>query len=340
MATLAQHLQNKGIRLVDPFQEHKQHQAEAVAEEAYESEELLESEEESEEEMPPSTPKTPRHGNKSPGAVLSSKMKAMKIDQPPQLSGCQGSLARPMLPSRWEDFNFDTDCNSAYCKIVLFVDNTTEKGDFDVSWIDERHFKIRVKWPEYMQKCMMMSGLDANFPKGHPSYTEMGKNAKKLKDRNGVIWDEGIFYFYNDMNTSVYHATILKGTETNPDDSVVKVRFLQIIFEESVEEDDAPAAALDINEIEGTFACKSAQRTPAQAASPPTGMEVDTPPPSPPSTGTSVVIRRTTTAVGDPLRTPLPDSPRTHARDEFVAPRSGKKAKTNNAAAVLAVLPP
>ena len=78
-----------------------------------------------------------------------------------------------------------------------------EREDFQLSWVDNKTFKIRLKWLPFMTNCMTTSSLDVTthvdgtvaekFPLSHTLYTSMGKNAKKLKDMDGKIWLEGIF---------------------------------------------------------------------------------------------------------------------------------------------------
>ena len=72
-----------------------------------------------------------------------------------------------------------------------------------------------IKWPKFMQKCMMTTMLDTHinklgycqptYPVGHALYLSMGKNAKALKDANSLIWNEVIFQFKKPMMKE-YHG--------------------------------------------------------------------------------------------------------------------------------------
>ena len=251
MATLAQDLQNRGIRLEDPYQEHKEtitsfenrvegttkNPPPATEEEededySYEEEEddvlgdyFVEEEEEEEEEevLDQETSlamvKSPkRKVRKSATDALSSQMASLKMEP---LQAITGDLSCPLLSGRWETFDHESDTTDAYILMrMVIIDGVKDDSDFELSFRDKRTFRIRMKWPKYMQKCMMMTTLDIGideegnsfqaFPAGHQVYTDMGKTAKGLKDESGCIWSEGLFSFKNDMEMTKFEPQIFQ----------------------------------------------------------------------------------------------------------------------------------
>ena len=120
MVTLAQHLQNKGIILVDPFEEHWQATA-TIAEGVAVAKEVADGGEEEEEgaissgsylssesvleedTMAPSTTKKAQSNrSQRPGAELAASMSSLNLVPTPTLS-VNKSLSWLMLPARWED---------------------------------------------------------------------------------------------------------------------------------------------------------------------------------------------------------------------------------------------
>ena len=95
--------------------------------------------------------------------------------------------------------------------IRMIIHSGATVDDFTLKWIDNTTFSIRVRWPKFMQRCMMMTNLDTytdvngnlahNFPPGHPVYLDIGNNAKKLKESDGFIYSEGLFSFQQPMDT-------------------------------------------------------------------------------------------------------------------------------------------
>ena len=191
MATLAKDLQNRGIRLADPYVEHQkrkkaldlaskqketeeeeeeeaeeeqeqEEEEEEAEEEEEEEEEIEEQEEETEETMPPkSATKKKKAAKESPG--LSSPFAAMTMHLPATARGqtITGFLPTPMLSARWENFNFDKDCTESECIMRLNIPSGLDVDhDLKLEFIDEFTFKIRVRWPQHYQKVMMQSNLD------------------------------------------------------------------------------------------------------------------------------------------------------------------------------------
>ena len=51
-------------------------------------------------------------------------------------------LARPMLPTHWEQWDEEICDVVGFAKIVMSLDPTTKLDNLELSWIDKRHFKI------------------------------------------------------------------------------------------------------------------------------------------------------------------------------------------------------
>ena len=66
----------------------------------------------------------------------------------------------------------------------------------DISWHDDHTFIVRIKWPKFMKKVLMMTTLDKIadsdgkdidcFPKGHKIYNSLGNNVAGLKDEDAI----------------------------------------------------------------------------------------------------------------------------------------------------------
>ena len=300
MATLAQDLSDRGIRLQDPFQEQQQQKKaleeqqkkkDPVEEEEEEDDEdysfveeedcdletstssdTSESEsdsdseteseredfdveevdietedhtdeEEEEEAMPrPKKSKSPkrRKASMDPDS-LTSKLSSLSMAP---VQAITGDLSCPVLSGRWEIFDFNTDRSKAFILMrMVIIDGVVKNDDFQLSFVNKKTFKIRMKWPQYMQQIMMMANLDVTttngittekFPAGHQVYTDMGKNAKQLKDEGGFIWSEGLFRFKNDMNMSTFEPQLFQIPASKGGGTI-----LQIQFEEAIEEETA-----------------------------------------------------------------------------------------------------
>ena len=279
MATLARDLQNRGIRLEDPYQENKEvfeafereqaakePQVEEEEEEEDEDEEYEEEshqvdfdldeyfEEESEGEEVPEViatmssrraivKTTPKRRTKPVSTdTLASQMASLSMGRH-SLLPISGDLSCPMLSGRWEMWDFDTETSTAYILMrMVIIDGVKSNDDFQLCFTDKRTFRIRMKWPKFMQKCMMMTSLDIavnadgigreSFPAGHKVYEDMAKGAKSLKDDSGCIWSEGLFQFKNDMETNMFEPQIFQ----IPDGGGT---VLQVKFTEAAEETDS-----------------------------------------------------------------------------------------------------
>ena len=186
----------------------------------------------------------------------------------------KGMVPFPMLSGRYTKFNHDTEVDHGYLVMRMLLHNGTQDDDFSFSWVTKRTFKIRVKWPKFMVKCMMMTGLDMvknaagqdidAFPKGHQIYDSMGANAKKLKEANvddENIWAEGDFHFDRDMKkkfeTKLFEVNVGKN-EVNLDEMAT---ILQITFEETVPEDLKPKTTPLKKTRRALDLCKSPDRS-------------------------------------------------------------------------------
>lgn len=120
----------------------------------------------------------------------------------------QGIVPIPMLSIRWEIFNHDDDSKRCFVCMRMLLHNGTNPEEFHFSWVDERTFKICVKWPKFMVKCLMMTRLDMAlfgnkhevYPVGHRLSDSMGENAMNMKQEGKEdIFAEGLHYFDRDM---------------------------------------------------------------------------------------------------------------------------------------------
>ena len=259
----------------------------------------------------------------SPGELVAS-MSSLNLVPTPILS-VNGSLSRPMLPARWEGWSDEFEDAVGFCKMIVTLDLTTQLDDIKFEWIDSRSIKLRVKWPEYLTNYRMTASLDLDddgnqqFPRNHHSYIDMGKNANKLKDDNGEIWDHCIFTFQNKMDTTIFQPKILNTTQPgmiNGTLTNIQVKLLRVVFKEAYK-NEASSNAIQIEEAAGNISCKSTTKKPPRPARKP-------PPPGTTRKSTPMPMEM------DPRSIALPDTPvvgDTRPRDEFATPRSGKKYK-------------
>ena len=238
MATLAQDLQNRGIKLVDPFKEHQQRVAsDSEAEQSEATSHQEEEEEEDDDEFYTMPSKTVRIADPlSP--ELGSRLKSLSIKGPIQT--ISGSLPYPMLSGRWEVWDHDLKILNGYCMMRMLLHSGTKETDYKLDWVDKKTLKIKLKWPIFMQNALFMTGLDVtetheNYPEGHQVYTDMGKNSKKLEDEDGFVYSEGFFRFSKpmDMNEDKYKAEVF---ECPVDADGNKGTILQVLFLEKNEE--------------------------------------------------------------------------------------------------------
>ena len=162
MATLAEDLQNRGIRLEDPFKvlyqkklaaanpirkptESEEDSSDEDGKNSSSEEDKNSCEEDDsvssiEENMPKSAKKKQ---DSSPG--LSSQLANLEVSAPIQT--VSGLLGYPVLSGKWEVFNHQDDTTKVFCLMRMQIHNgTNEKEDFQLSWVDNRTFKIRLKW--------------------------------------------------------------------------------------------------------------------------------------------------------------------------------------------------
>ena len=243
MATLAQDLQNRGIKLVDPFKEHQQRVAslkESLSDSEAEQSDAIshqEEEEEDDDELYTMLSKTVRIADPlSP--ELGSRLKPLSIKGPIQT--ISGSLPYPMLSGRWEVWDHDLKILNGYCMMRMLLHSGTKETDYKLDWVDKKTLKIKLKWPIFMQNALFMTGLDVtgtheNYPEGHQVYTDMGKNSRKLEDEDGFVYSEGFFRFSKpmDMNEDKYKAEVF---ECPVDADGNKGTILQVLFLEKSEE--------------------------------------------------------------------------------------------------------
>jgi len=161
----------------------------------------------------------------------------------PPIQTVTGILGYPVLSGKWEEFNHETDEMNVYCLMRMQIHNgVNEKEDFTLSWVDDKTLKIRLKWPQFMTKCMVTTTLDMTtdasgqthptYPMEHPLYTSMGKNAKALKDQ-GSIYSEGFFKFENPM-VKKYEANIFPTDIYGFSTTVLQIKFFEASDEEEL----------------------------------------------------------------------------------------------------------
>jgi hypothetical protein len=260
MATLAEHLQARGIRIEDPFKQYQERLAAAQpdlnkpreeVEESFEEEEEGEEEKEEvndgeveyeeEEEAHQEATMAPRSAKKAKG--LADQFDNLEVVSVQKMQTVSGLLGYPVLSGQWEVFNHETDDTTVFCLMRMQIHNgANEQEDFQLSWVDDKTFKIRLKWHKFMTKCMMTTSMDITTlpdgsaietsPAGHPLYTSMGKNAKKLKNDRGEIWSEGLFKFKNRMDKE-FAPQIFQTTVDGVVTSVLQIQFMELKIAEA-----------------------------------------------------------------------------------------------------------
>ena len=150
-----------------------------------------------------------------------------------------GTLPFPILSGTWDDYDFVAEKAKRFTLLRMCLPPGAKADSLQLGWIDSKTFKIRLKWPIYMQKVLMMTGLDVvngkeQYPNHHPVYVSMAKNARSLKDNQGNIWAEGDFKFKTRMEhvyaDKLFHPKIDSNGNEGP--------LLQILFTEKIEDDD------------------------------------------------------------------------------------------------------
>ena len=228
MATLARHLHNKGIRLKDPLAEQQEAKQTVVA-------------------QAEATPVREAMSQKPIDvAALVEHVSNLSLSGP--VSCVTGTIGCPVISGRWENFDHDSKTTHGFVLMRMMVHNAAQVDDFTFKWINKRTLQITQAWPDFMQKCIMLTTLDItsvhddqgnlvseteNFPVGHKVYDDMGKNTADLEAEDGKIYCKGQFRFLFDMKeaTNYTRAEILEA-----DVGATTVLFLQVQFaEEAVE---------------------------------------------------------------------------------------------------------
>ena len=143
-----------------------------------------------------------------------------------------GNLPTPLLTGKWEEWDHDAEVMKTFILMRLCLHTSSKEDDFQLKWVNDTVFKIRVKWPIWMQKQLMMVNLDQDYQRGHKVYDNMGSNAKALKDNDNLIWSEGVFKFRNPMQKKTVEKIFFPEVDSDGNKGPV----LQILFEEVTEE--------------------------------------------------------------------------------------------------------
>ena len=243
MSTLAKHLHSKGIELTNPVAEHNKTRS-ALKLESRKQQVSFDndtSEEESEQgseadqdsatvhsedsiQMPSILKKNP--ASRPTDSVLEEDFSKLDLKD----RGIQhvGNLPHPVLFGKWELWDHDGDVMNKYHMMRLYLHPTSKVGDVQLSWVDSKTFQIRLRWPIFMQKCLMMGGLDKEFNQEHVVYNSMGENASSMRDDDDSIWSEGLFKFNHHMEAEFKDKLFV----VEVDHEKNKAAILQIVFEE------------------------------------------------------------------------------------------------------------
>jgi hypothetical protein len=277
MCDLAQDLHNRGIKLVNPFEERQARLAELEAAKKANAEE--EEEEDDDFADAPEAVATPIIEKEKPSDMdeLIEQVEEIAISREP-IQAVSGFINTPMVSGRWDVIDYDTDEFTGYRMLRMTLHNGVQESDFEFSWNNKKTFKIRMKWPPYFLKPLMTVNLSVvqdstgrvvpKFPRGHELYHSMIKIARKLKDDQGMIWSEGVFTFGVEMDGE-FEVEIF---ETEVDSERNHGCILQIIFKEAAEEDSKKPYNTPVKKNKragGISFSKSSQRSAqAQAAAP------------------------------------------------------------------------
>ena len=263
MATLAQDLQNRGIRLIDPYKEGTITGREEEEEEDSDNEEYFEEEEEEEEEIP-EPPEVTRHVTMPPKSTTPKKKKALsvreclspnhvnlKVSGPVSLvKTAYAAISYPMLSGKWEDMDSNYSFTTK-CMIRMIVHNGIHPQHVQMEWINDRLLKISLLWPDwFMQIAQMMEfntipkadGLGDPVPVyglGHELTRSMIKCVIARKDKDNKISDEGYFSFDEPMDTRNSNISI-EVLNVKVGSGIIHV--LQIVTLVAVPEEEKPSA--------------------------------------------------------------------------------------------------
>ena len=172
---------------------------------------------------------------------IENELSNMAISSPIIRQTVKGYFPAPMLSGRWEEFNHKTDTMEGFTLMRMLIHNGSKDVDFELTWEDNRTFRVRVKWPKFMVSCLMMTSMDVreeadnlgqvfeveNFPPGHKVYDSMGANAKLMKEENGEdIVSDGVFIFESDMDVDKYETQLFQVPVNADEEGTI----LQIVF--------------------------------------------------------------------------------------------------------------
>ena len=72
----------------------------------------------------------------------------------------QGWLSYFHIAERWMDFDFNTEDKESFVLLRILLHSGIKKEDFEFEWIDKHTFIVKLKWPTFMRKVLMMRSLD------------------------------------------------------------------------------------------------------------------------------------------------------------------------------------
>ena len=249
MATLARDLQNRGIRLVDPYKAHQQKLAlltrekteeSSASEEEYLSEEEEESDVEEETIMPRTTKKV--QPPKSPSDGLNKGLGSLSIGND-NIQPIVGNLQVPYVSGRWEFYDKNSKSMKGFAMLRMNLHPGADADDVQISWQDEYTVVLKIKWPMWMQDSTMMSGLDISqdangklfetYPEDHKVYDSFGQTTMHLEAEDGnIYYQRNSFKFKKKMDVTMYKPEVF---ETQIDQHGRVATILQVLFQELVE---------------------------------------------------------------------------------------------------------
>lgn len=183
---------------------------------------------------------------------------ALSTDKPCSLQTVKGVLGCPYISGRWEEYDHSNDVMRGYIVFRMLLHGGIGDEDLQFAWVDPYHFKIRLRWPGFMSSCLSSVGLDMSlkdkngqpmerFPSNHPLYNSLAQNTKALKDKNGEIWNEGIFAFNKPMSTEHIDSNVF---DVKADRDVC---VFQLVFTEKVDTPKKNAQTVSITKSSFKF---------------------------------------------------------------------------------------
>jgi len=172
--------------------------------------------------------------------------------------GVAGSVGLVVNLGRWEETDEDKGTVRGYCLLRMLLAHSIEKKeDIQFSWVDEKTFKIRIKWPNL---SVLMTGLDEfgdEFGEPEELHDDMEENTDELRSSDGNIWSEGLCRFENPMNKMKYIPKLfaLTHAQTNRKGFLLQVRFTESSEDDQQAEDenDEPFVPPTIEMLEATI---------------------------------------------------------------------------------------